>query len=244
MSNPSVSIIVPAYNEAGNITGAVHSVLRAATAVNVDVEVIVVDDGSTDATYLTVVHNVTDARACITRHTENAGLRAAYETGLSLATMPYVGFVPGDGEMAYESIVEILKAVGTTDLLIPYHGTPERRPWFRRLLTWVSTQQLNVFLGHDLRYYQSPVVYPTDLARRLPRTEDGFFFVTEMLAYALEADPSYVEIPLVHQERRYGASKAVSLKAIWRAQMLILRLFWRLRVRTAFQALGFALEHR
>jgi hypothetical protein len=103
---------------------------------------------------------------------------------------------------------------------------------------------LNWLLGHDLNYFQGTVVYPTDLARRLPRTVPGFFFCAEMLCHALDQGLTYVEVPLVHQERQHGVSKAVSWGAIWRAQKLILRLWYRLRVQTACAALGFALEHR
>jgi dolichol-phosphate mannosyltransferase len=246
MTGRTVSIIVPAFNETHSLQGAVRDVTMAADAAGLDdFEIIVVDDGSTDGTaecadYL--------AAQCdwvrVVHHDGNRGLRAAYESGLERACTAYVTWVPGDGEMARESIQAILEAVGTADLVIPYHGTPERRTWLRRLLTWGSTSQLNFFLGHDLRYFQGTVVYPTDLARRLPRTEAGFFCTAEMLCHALDRGCSYVETPLIHQERQHGVSKAVGVRQVWRAQKLILRLWWRLRVRAAAEALGFALEAR
>lgn len=240
---PSVSIIVPAFNEAGNIDRAAHDIAEAAHMAGVDFELIVVDDGSTDGTNQRaglLQWRYQGVRAV--RHPKNLGLRAAYETGLKLATKEYVTWIPGDGEMATESIADILRAIGTADLVVPYHGTPERRSWLRRLLTWGSTTQLNVLLGHSLNYYQGTVVYPTEMARRLPRTESGFFFCAEMLAWALEEGCSYVEVPLVHQERQHGVSKAVSLRAIWRAQTLILKLWYRIQAqRMALVAEGLAL---
>mgnify|MGYP000895555951 CR=1 FL=1 len=228
-----VSIIVPAYNEGGNVEAALYGVLCAAReALGRDFEIIAVNDGSEDNTGATL-----DALAgawpdlTVLHHERNRGLKAAYETGLARATMPFVVWLPGDGEMATPSIAAILRAVGTADLVVPYHGTPERRTWFRRLLTWGSTTQLNLLLGHDLNYYQGTVVYPTAFARRLPRTENGFFFCAEMLAHALDEGLTYVEVPLAHTDRAHGVSKAVSWRAIWRAQLLILRLFYRLRIR-------------
>lgn len=242
MTERSLSIVVPAYNEGQNLYAAVLDVLTAARWAGLDdFEIIVVNDGSTDDT-----GRVADclARQCaqirVVHHPRNAGLRAAYESGLAVATLAYVTWVPGDGEMALASIGDIFRAVGSADLVIPYHGTPHKRTWLRRLLTWGSTAQLNWLLGHDLNYWQGTVVYPRALALRLPRTEAGFFVMAEMLACALERDLTYTEVPLEHQERLSGVSKAVGWSKVWAAQKLILRLWWRLRIRPLFDVLAYA----
>jgi glycosyltransferase involved in cell wall biosynthesis len=231
----TVSIIVPAYNEQGNVCGAVSDILTAARDARLDAfEVILVDDGSTDGTWalMKLLERTRWSTVSAYRHPENRGLKAAYEN---------VVWFPSDLEMARESIRDILAAIGTADLVIPYHGNPSARPWFRRLLTWGSTLQLNVALGHRLRYFQGTLALPTEMARRLPRTESGFFFAAEMLSWALEEGPAYVEVPLVHQERTYGVSKAVSWKAIWRAQCLIARLAFRIHAERAALLAQYAL---
>lgn len=227
----SLSIIVPAFNEAGNLGQALKEISAAAIFCVERHEIIIVDDGSTDGT-AEIADSLAEIMPAVRviHHPKNLGLRAAYESGLAVAAMGYVVWFPSDCEMAYASIKAILTAVDTTDLVIPYHGTPERRTWIRRLLTWGSTTQLNWLLGHSLHYFQGTVVYPTELARRLPRTEAGFFVMAEQLAHALDAGLTYTEVPLEHVERTSGVSKAVSWAAIWRAQKLILRLWWRLRV--------------
>jgi dolichol-phosphate mannosyltransferase len=244
MNRSSLSIILLAYNEAGNLQGAVKDVQAAATVLD-DYEIIVVDDGSTDGTGVAAeriaAHNP-DMR--VLHHTENGGLRAGYETGLAAARMERVVWLPADREMAPSSIQAIIDAVGTADIVSIYHGNPSARAWFRRALTWISTTEMNLLFGHRLRYFQGTNVYPTDLARSLPRTEAGFFVMAEMYLAALDHGLSVVEVPITHQERTYGTSSAVGWGRIWHAQMAVLRFWWRLRVRTAFAALGFALEHR
>lgn len=252
MTQRAISIIVPAYNEEANIEMALAMIRVAAVESRLDDhEIIVVDDGSTDGTRAVaerfaagVALKPDGTPVCrVVGYARNAGLRAAYETGLFHATMPYTVWLPSDGEMAMESIKAIFHQVGHATLVVPYHGTPERRTWFRRLLTWGSTTQLNVLLGHDLHYFQGTVVYPTAMARRLPRTEGGFFFCAEMLAHAMDEHPSYVQVPLVHTDRAHGVSKAVSWRAIWRAQLLILRLHYRLRLKPLCETLSYALSH-
>ena len=163
-------------------------------------------------------------------HDGNRGFAATYATGLAHARMPYYTFVPGDHEVTLDSIRDIFACVGSADVVVPYHGTPWTREWHRRVLTWVCTNEINVLMGHNLRYYQGPAVYPTAVARTLPVTTGGFFFATEMLVHALAAGYSWVEVPLTHQERVYGETKAVGWAKIVSAELTILRLWWWVRV--------------
>lgn len=228
----TLSIIVPAFNEALNLPGAVNNAIESATAAGLeDWQVIIVDDGSTDETPTVAARLAQEiTRVELRVHRHNLGFAAAYRTGLSEARMNYVTFVPGDNEVAAESLRSIFRAIGCADLVVPYHGTPWLRPWFRRLLTWVSVAEINLLFGWQMRYYQGPTVYPTELARALPVTCTGFFYVTEMLVQALVAGYSLIEIGLRHQERSYGRSKAVGLSKILDAEREILRLWWDLHV--------------
>ena len=72
---------------------------------------------------------------------------------------------------------------------------------------------------------------PTALARALPITTHGFFFCTEMLLNALAMGYSWVQVPLTHQERAYGQSKAVKVSNIINAELTILKLWWNLRIK-------------
>src|SRR3954447_12807092 len=226
----TISVVVPAYNEMGNLEAAVRDVLHALRTYD-DYEVIVVNDGSQDGTgavadQLAAEHD----RVTVVHHERNRGFSASYQTGLEHARMAYFTFVPGDHEVALESVEGIFAAVGKADIVIPYHGTPWNRTWHRRVLTWICTTQLKILFGHHLKYFQGPAVYPTALARALPITTGGFFFATEMLVNALMMGYSWIEVPLTHHERTYGQSKAVKPANIVNAQLTILRLWWFVRI--------------
>ena len=229
----TVSILAPAFNEAQNIEGAVGDAIDAAAEADLaDFEIIIVDDGSTDET-----PDISDRlarqldRVRVIHHPTNRGLAAAYLTGLEHARMNYYTFTGGDRELHRDSLRDILRCVGRATVIVPYHGTPEKRERHRRILTWVSTTQLNMMFGLKLRYFQGPCVYPTALARMLPHTCTGFYFATERLVHALVAGHSWVEVPLRHEPRTSGRSKAVSVKQIVRAEAFIWRLWWGIRVR-------------
>ena len=236
LSARTMSVVVPAYNEMGNLENAVQDVVHALRTFD-DYEVIIVNDGSQDGTGEVADRlAATMDRVRVIHHEQNRGFSASYQTGLAHARMAYFTFVPGDHEVAAESVELIFDAVGKADLVVPYHGTPWNRTWHRRVLTWICTTQLNVLFGRNLKYYQGPAVYPTALARVLPNHTGGFFFATEMLVNALLMGYSYVEVPLTHHERTYGRSKAVAPSNIVSAQLTIVRLWWTLRVRGGIAA--------
>lgn len=225
-----VSIVVPALNEAGNLEGAVRDIVAAARVELDDYEVLVVDDGSTDGTGAVADRLALELPAVRVFHQpQHLGLRAAYARALAAARFEYFGFLPGDREVSAESVQRILRVVGPADVVVPFHGNSQARPWYRRLLTWGSTTLMNRVFGLRLRYYQGPCVYRTELARRLPKTGRGFFFLAEMLVRAVRTGASYIELPLIHQARVHGRSKAFSITNIALALATIARLWWALR---------------
>jgi len=233
----SLSVFVPAHNEADNLEGAIRDVVEAAEERFADYEILLVDDGSTDATpdvanglgrenqRIRVIHNPT-----------KQGLASCYRTALTLAAKDYFAFVPGDREIHVDSVRAIFQAVGSADLVVPYHANREARPRHRRVMTWISTALLNLLFVRRLRYYQGPTVYPTYLARELPANSRGFFFLAEMLVRALDRGCTYVEVGLLHQERAFGKSKAVTLSNILLALQTIFGSWWVLRIRRAWRS--------
>ena len=111
MATPSsVSVIVPAYNEAAAIAGLVGA-LRAAAPWH---EVIVIDDGSRDGT----AQQAAAAGATVVRHPYNKGNGAAVKTGIRAATGEYILIVDGDGQHRAEDAGRLVAGLGEYDLVI------------------------------------------------------------------------------------------------------------------------------
>lgn len=94
MPTPAVSIVLPAFNREGSIRMAIESVLRQSWT---DFELLVVDDGSTDATMARAAE-VSDPRMRLVAHPRNRGVSAARNTGIHEARAAWVAFQDSDDE--------------------------------------------------------------------------------------------------------------------------------------------------
>ena len=111
---PYLSVVIPAFNEAGNIGNLVRETAACVPA-HLLKEIIVVDDASTDATgaeIAALMPSIPELRYI--RHTHRAGQSAAVRSGVRAATAPYVATLDGDGQNDphdIESLTALLRQV-------------------------------------------------------------------------------------------------------------------------------------
>lgn len=103
-----ISVIVPIYNKKKYLKRCIESIIHSTLK---EIEVILIDDGSTDGSWnLIQQYKEMDSRI-IAVHTENRGLSAARNEGLAIATAEYITFVDADDYIAYD-IYEKLYEIG------------------------------------------------------------------------------------------------------------------------------------
>jgi glycosyltransferase involved in cell wall biosynthesis len=106
----SVSIVIPALNEEASIGGVVATLRGAAPWL----EILVIDDGSTDAT----ANRAEAAGATVIRHPYNKGNGAAVKSGIRRAAGEYVLVLDADGQHPPEDALRIVARLGEYDLVI------------------------------------------------------------------------------------------------------------------------------
>ena len=135
MATPgSVSVIIPAFNEAA-VIGQVIDELRSAATWH---EIIVVDDGSTDGTS----DVARAAGAIVARHPYNKGNGASVKTGLRIATGEFILIIDADGQHRPADALRLVGRLGEYDLVVGARSSDTQATRARRLgnavLNWLA----------------------------------------------------------------------------------------------------------
>ena len=115
MKQPLVSVIVPIYNVGGYLKRAVHSILEQSYE---NLEVILVDDGSTDGCSEIVDEFARVDKRVVAIHQKNAGQSSARNAGIEIARGEFLSFVDGDDEIREDFVEKLMEAIDDKALAV------------------------------------------------------------------------------------------------------------------------------
>jgi glycosyltransferase involved in cell wall biosynthesis len=226
----SLSVIVTAMNEIGNLKPTVENIIAAAAPRISDFEVIVIDDGSTDGTSaLADSLAAADSRVRVHHNGRNRGLAYSYLKGIELATRTYTSWIAGNNIVPRKGMEDLYDRVGTVDTLLTY-VLKDFRGLIRRRVSRTLTAVVNLLFGVRMRYYTGPCVYRTDVLKRLKCISEGSMIVPEILLRMVKSGLPYVEIPLQPQARMSGTTKTFRPRNLIAVSVSLLRLFWDVQI--------------
>ncbi len=225
-SSQSLSIIVPAYNEAENIVPALEEMVAACHNAKLTYEILVVNDCSTDDTAAKATTYAQDhPEVRVIDNPVNLGFGGAFRAGLSQAIMDSSVMVCGDNCIDRDELGKIISRTGEADIVVPYIANPEVRSLPRRFLSRLYVSVLNVLFGLDLKYYNGHNVFPTQAVQGSKFTS-GFAFSAEILIQMLTCGYTCVQVPMVIRPRLNGQTKAFTIRNILRVVNTIFKLFY------------------
>jgi dolichol-phosphate mannosyltransferase len=185
------------------------------------VEVIYVDDGSTDATYQKL-QEISRAQRdmCIVQHPVNRGLGAALQTGFANANGEVIVTADSDGTYRFDEIPALLAYLQPgIDIVTasPYHrhGGIENVPTYRIILSRGSSLIYQLIVDRQIATYTALFrAYRRAVVRRVPFYSTGFLAGTELMVNAMLMGYQVAEYPTILHARQAGASKAKILRII------------------------------
>jgi glycosyltransferase involved in cell wall biosynthesis len=225
---PTLSVVMPAYNERATIHEALARVLAAPVS---SIEVIVVDDGSKDGTRELLTQGVAlDPRVRVVLHDKNRGKGAALRTGFGEARGRFVIVQDADLEYdpnEYPKLLEPLES-GRADVVFGsrFAGGGAHRVLYywhsvaNRALTTLSNMVTDLNLTDMETCYKA---FRREVLVQIALEEDRFGIEPEMTAKIAQLGVRVYEVPISYHGRTYAEGKKIGLKDAFRAIYCIAR---------------------
>ena len=211
---PRLSLVIPAFNEAGTIELALERVLAQPFVC----EVIIVDDGSTDGTR-DVLEAIDDPRVRVIFHETNQGKGAALRTGFRHATADFVGVQDADLEYDPADLARLLKPLveGRADVVYGSRfasGDEHRVLYFwhsigNKVLTLASNMVTDLNLTDMETCYK---VFRREVIQGLDLEETRFGFEPEVTAKVAAQNLRIYEVGISYSGRTYDEGKKIGWK--------------------------------
>jgi len=208
----TLSVVIPAYNEEDGICDIMARVLAVREPLRRvgidDLELLVVDDGSSDRTAELVQ---SQPGATLVRHAKNSGYGAALKTGFAAATGEWIGFLDADGTYPPEYFPALIEAAKTqhADLVIGSRmaGAESQMPLTRRVGNIIFARLVNLISASNITDSASGMrIFKKSILSQLYPLPDGLNLTPVMSTRALHEDLKMVEVPIPYSER-VGRSK-------------------------------------
>ena len=236
-----LSIIVPCYDEEEtmpHLSEVLENILKELRK-KYEIELIFVDDGSTDNTLKLLKKFFSKYKfAKIAQHKTNRGIGAAFRTGIKNSTGDIIFQFDADCTYPAKDILNIISYLRDYDIVTasPYHpnGKVEGVQKYRLLLSKSASSIYKILSGSDIHTYTSSFrAYKADAIKNIKFKSDGFVCFAEVMILALMKNYKVKEYPSVLSKRKFGQSKMKTLKVIFEHMGLMGRILW-IKLKHAF----------
>ena len=210
----SLSVVIPAYNEAQTIARVAADVHHALNG-RLEYEIIVVDDGSSDGTFAEA-RQLQGDNVRVLRHAVNRGSGQAIRTGLADARLTLATYVPADGQFDPNELPGFVAAAAGADIVVGYRTHRTGYGLVRKVQSALYVWLVNTCFGQKYRDVNWVHLWRVKTAAQLPLLSEGVFMQQELLTRAQAHGMTVVETPSEFHRRRGGVAKGNRPSAIWK----------------------------
>jgi hypothetical protein len=221
----SLSVILPAFNEEGNIRAVVQDAYRNIRKIAPIFEIIVVNDGSKDGTgdiCDRLVEEFSEVRAV--HHPQNRGYGAALKSGIESARYDLIFFTDADGQFDLKEVATLLEDTDAYDIVAGYRARRQDPP-HRLLFAWGWNILVRLVLGIRIRDIDCAFkVFNRRVFDKVQIQSVGAMVNTEIFAQIFRCGMTVKEVPVSHFPRRQGKSTGGNVAVIIKAFRELIRM--------------------
>lgn len=213
----TLSIVIPAHNEADNLSSLTAEVAQALTPLQVDYEMIVVDDGSADRTAAVTEELSHRLPLRLIRHQQNQGYGQALRSGFAASTAQYLAFIDGDGQLNPADFKKLLQIAEPHSVICGYRS-PRVDHWSRVMLGKLFSRAfVPLFFGLQLRDVDCALkIFPRWVFERVELVSKGALVNAELLSLCKSLGLDFVQVPVSHRARLHGESSGASPRVLFK----------------------------
>jgi glycosyltransferase involved in cell wall biosynthesis len=209
---PSVSVVIPSFNEVGNVQRVALDALKVLVARGLaSYEIVLVDDGSTDGTGAAMDSLAARHVAVrVARHERNRGLGAALRTGFAYCRGSLVTWIPGDGQFDLADVLTGLDHFPQRDVVVVLRKGPKHP--LRGLITLCFHGLIRLLYRFDATDMCGIFIVKRAVLEQACATSDDVFFNLEVPIACVRQGRSIGQILVLLKPRLSGKSKVDNLR--------------------------------
>lgn len=214
-SLPSLSFVFPMYNEIGNVERCVTEALATGRKITSDLEIVLVDDASTDgcgvlADELALKH----PELRVVHHAKNRKLGGALRTGFAAATKDWLLYVDSDLPIQMDDALNAVPLTTDADMVIGNRQGRAEGPK-REIMSFVYNRLIRVLFGLKVRDVNFAFkLFRRTILDRITLQSEGSFIDAELLIETHKAGFKIAELPMRYYERTAGVSTLASSSVV------------------------------
>ena len=192
-----------------------------------DLEIVIVDDGSTDKTSKIADNLANEYKNVGVIHKENGGYCSALLRGIKEAKKDYIAYFPADGQTLIRDIKKCMPLLGKADLILGDRGQRLDYSPYRMFLSHVYLILLKIFYGNPYRDINWFHIWKREKIQDMKLISKGIFILAEIVIRFRKKKYLIKEASVPYRSRRGGVAKNAKLSIAWQTFMDLLR-FWAL----------------
>jgi glycosyltransferase involved in cell wall biosynthesis len=228
-----LSVFFPAYNDSGTIASMVIRAVQAASELTPDYEIIVVNDGSADATPQIVdelVRTYPHVRAV--HHPRNRGYGGALQTGFRSATKELIFYTDGDAQYDPAELAALWPQMTADADLVNGYKISRSDPLHRIVIGRLYHHIVRVLFGLSVRDVDCDFrLMRRSIFEKIDLEKTSGVICLEMMKKIEDAGFRIVEVPVHHYHRAFGKSQFFNFPRIFKTGVDVVRLWYELVIR-------------
>jgi glycosyltransferase involved in cell wall biosynthesis len=228
-----LSVFFPAYNDSGTIASMVIRAVQAAAELTPDFEVIVVNDGSADATPAILDELArTYPHVRVVHHAKNRGYGGALQTGFRSATKELIFYTDGDAQYDPAELSALWTRMTPDADLVNGYKISRSDPLHRIIIGRLYHHIVSVMFGLTVRDVDCDFrLMRRTIFERINLEKTSGVICLEMMKKIQDAGFRIVEVPVHHYHRAFGKSQFFNVRRIAKTGVDVLRLWFALVIR-------------